>query len=39
MATLYTLTVVIDNAVLALHSKDSLCISKKVCICSYPHDL
>jgi len=30
MATSYTLTVVIDNAVLALHSKDSLCIAKKV---------
>ncbi len=29
MAT-YTLTVTIDNAVLALHSKDSLCIAKKV---------
>jgi hypothetical protein len=29
MAT-YTLNVVIDNAILALHSKDSLCISKKV---------
>jgi hypothetical protein len=30
MAT-YTLNVIIDNAILALHSKDSLCIAKKVC--------
>ena len=29
MAT-YTLNVSIDNAVLALHSKDSLCIARKV---------
>jgi hypothetical protein len=34
MAT-YTLNVIIDNAILALHSKDSLCIAKKVC--SMPH--
>jgi hypothetical protein len=27
----YTLNVLIDNAILALHSKDSLCIAKKVC--------
>ncbi|SPQ25513.1 86d7d136-d8f3-4032-b247-2e46fde6a79f [Thermothielavioides terrestris] len=30
MAQVYTLNVLIDNAVLALHSKDSLCIAKKV---------
>jgi len=31
--TTYTLNVVIDNRILALHSKDSLCIAKKVCSC------